>query len=75
MLQDLVQPPNRQGPTHPDPSGWIGVSAQNGTDGAVVTDVSPGGPGAEAGIKVGDVVQALDGRLIKDKDLKTQSRL
>jgi predicted metalloprotease with PDZ domain len=49
-------------------SGWIGVDAHNGTDGALVTGVAVDGPGAEAGIKVGDIIQALDGRLIKDKD-------
>jgi hypothetical protein len=51
-------------------SGWIGVSAQNGTDGALVTGVSADGPGAEAGIKVGDIIQALDGRLVKDKNFE-----
>jgi len=35
-----------------------------------VTDVSADGPGAEAGIKVGDVILALDGRLIKDKSFE-----
>ncbi len=50
--------------------GWIGVSAQNGTDGALVTGVTADGPGAEAGIKVGDIIQALDGRIIKDKNFE-----
>jgi hypothetical protein len=50
--------------------GWIGVSAQNGPDGALVTGVSADGPGAEAGIKVGDMIQALDGRLIKGKNFE-----
>ncbi len=50
--------------------GWIGVSAQNAKDGALVTDVTADGPGAAAGIKVGDIIQALDGRLIKDKNFE-----
>ncbi|MGB7730240.1 MAG: PDZ domain-containing protein [Candidatus Acidiferrum sp.] len=56
--------------TSRNPSGWIGISVQNGTDGALVTGVSADGPGAEAGIKVGDVIQALDGRLVKDKNFE-----
>jgi PDZ domain/PEGA domain len=59
----------------PSPSknstGWIGVSAQTGTDGALVTNVTAGGPGAKAGIQVGDVILALDGRLIKGKNFET----
>jgi hypothetical protein len=51
-------------------AGWIGVYAQSGTGGALVTDVTADGPGAEAGIKVGDIIQALDGRLIKDKNFE-----
>ncbi len=51
-------------------SGWIGVSVKSGTDGALVTDVTADGPGAGAGIKVGDIIQALDGRLIKDKNFE-----
>lgn len=50
--------------------GWLGVSAQNNEDGAVVTSVSANGPGAEAGLQVGDVIQALDGRLIKGRDFE-----
>lgn len=52
------------------PIGWIGVHAQNNGDVAVVTNVSADGPGAKAGIQVGDNIVALDGRLIKGKDFE-----
>jgi hypothetical protein len=51
--------------------GWIGIHAQNKGDAAVVTNVSADGPGAKAGIQVGDIILALDGRLIKGKDFET----
>ena len=51
--------------------GWIGVHAPNSGDVAVVTNVSADGPGAKAGIQVGDIIVALDGRLIKGKDFET----
>ncbi|MGB2626180.1 MAG: PDZ domain-containing protein [Candidatus Acidiferrum sp.] len=50
--------------------GWIGVLAKSGPDGPVVTDVSADGPGAEAGIKAGDMILSLDGRLMKGKDFE-----
>jgi membrane-associated protease RseP (regulator of RpoE activity) len=53
------------------PIGWIGVHAQNSGDVAVVTNVMSDGPGAKAGIQVGDVILALDGRLIKGKDFES----
>jgi membrane-associated protease RseP (regulator of RpoE activity) len=55
----------------PKPLGWIGVHAQNSGDVAVVTNVNPDSPGANAGIQVGDVIVALDGRLIKGKDFES----
>lgn len=51
--------------------GWIGVHAQNSGDVAVVTNVMADSPGAKAGIQVGDVILALDGRLMKGKDFET----
>jgi PDZ domain/PEGA domain len=50
---------------------WIGVHAQNKGDAAVVTNVSAGGPAAKVGIQVGDIILALDGRLIKGRDFET----
>jgi hypothetical protein len=54
----------------PKPIGWIGVHAQNSGDVALVTNVMADSPGAKAGIQVGDVILALDGRLIKGKDFE-----
>jgi hypothetical protein len=53
------------------PVGWIGVHAQNKDDDAVVTNVNPNSPGAKAGIEVGDIILALDGRLVKGRDFET----
>ncbi len=58
--------------------GWLGVYIQRvtpefaeaygieGTEGAVVSDVIPGSPADEAGIRRGDVIMAID-----DKEIKT----
>jgi S1-C subfamily serine protease len=51
--------------------GWIGFHAQNKGDVAVVTSVAADGPAAKAGVQVGDIILALDGRLIKGKDFET----
>jgi S1-C subfamily serine protease len=55
----------------PKPIGWIGIHAQNSGDVAVVTNVNADSPGEKAGIQVGDIIVALDGRLIKGKDFET----
>jgi serine protease Do len=58
--------------------GWLGVRIQSVTDeiaeslglkeqrGALVADVSPGGPAAKAGIKKGDVIAKFDGRDVSE---------
>jgi hypothetical protein len=55
----------------PKTVGWIGVNAQNTGDAAVVINVNVDSPGGKAGIQVGDIILALDGRLIKSKDFET----
>ena len=47
------------------PVGWLGVHSQNKGDAAVVTNVNADSSGAQAGIQVGDILLALDGRLIR----------
>ena len=62
--------------------GWLGISVQqltpdlaksfgrDTTEGVLVADVVAGGPAAEAGIKIGDIITSLNGEpLIKIKDL------
>jgi serine protease Do len=63
-----------QAPSH----GWLGISVQYvdaalaasfdlpGTEGAVVTRVTPGSPAQRAGLQVGDVVLALGEHKIQD---------
>lgn len=53
------------------PVGWIGISTKNDREGALVTNVAAQGPAALAGIHVGDVILALDGRRVKGKELQT----
>lgn len=64
FLVDLVTPP-------PDtvcraPTGILGVTIDDAADGVAVTGVTPGGPADRAGIAVGDVIVALDGRPVDD---------
>jgi Do/DeqQ family serine protease len=59
---------------------WLGASLQHvsrdiadslGLDrpsGALVADVSPGGPAADAGVKRGDIITAIDGQTIDDPE-------
>jgi serine protease Do len=58
--------------------GWIGVRIQQvtddlvegmglpGTSGALIADVSPGGPAARGGIQNGDFITAFDGKPVSD---------
>jgi C-terminal processing protease CtpA/Prc len=41
----------------------------------LVTGVAADRPGAEAGMKVGDTIQAIDERIIKDKNFEDAVRL
>ncbi|WP_083528546.1 Do family serine endopeptidase [Hyphomicrobium sp. CS1BSMeth3] len=58
--------------------GWMGVAVQNVTQdvadsvnlkqatGALVDQVQPGGPAAKSGLKAGDVILSIDGKVIAD---------
>jgi serine protease Do len=60
--------------------GYMGVTLQNITPdlaqqfglkephGAIVGDVTPGAPGAKAGLKSGDVITAIDGKKVEGSD-------
>jgi len=56
--------------TPDSPQGWIGVTTKHfGNGGAVVTAVAAAGPAAKAGLKPGDVINAINGISLKDEDL------
>ncbi len=42
----------------------VQVDPESGKEGARVRGVSPGGPAAEAGVKVGDIIVAVDGQVL-----------
>ncbi|HWA30804.1 MAG TPA: DegQ family serine endoprotease [Rhizomicrobium sp.] len=75
MAREVIGQLERFGTTH---RGWLGVRVQNLTDdlaesmgltgasGALVADVTDGGPADKAGIKEGDVITAFDGKPVAD---------
>eukprot|EP01035_Chromulina_nebulosa_P002045 gene2046-2755_t len=74
--ESLAPPPTCAGSPR-DPRGYIGATIQNFTPesaealglgdqkGAIVADLSPGGPSAKAGLQVGDVVITVNGTAVK----------
>jgi predicted metalloprotease with PDZ domain len=51
----------------------VQLDTTGGKDGARVLSVSPGGPAAEAGIRPGDVIVALNGTEVKGEDAPRQA--
>ena len=50
--------------------GWIGITATHfGSGGAVVTAVAADSPAAKAGLRSGDVINAVNGIGLRDEDL------
>jgi len=67
------------GPTHKVTRGSIGIQFREGLSDAVnrvygfkygvlVQEVQPDGPADKAGLKAGDVIQSIDGEMVKDGD-------
>lgn len=50
--------------------GWLGIDKEKSAEGYKVTKVIAGGPAEKAGIKVGDLVTALNGMTIGSEQLK-----
>ncbi|MGN6515072.1 MAG: DegQ family serine endoprotease [Rhizomicrobium sp.] len=75
MARDVIGQLERFGTTH---RGWLGVRVQNLTNdlaesmgipsgnGALVADVTDGGPADKAGLKNGDVIVSFDGKAVPD---------
>jgi Do/DeqQ family serine protease len=52
--------------------GRFGMTLQSGDDGVVVAQLDPNGVAAESGLQEGDVIQKVDGRIVKSAaDVKT----
>jgi S1-C subfamily serine protease len=50
-------------------AAWLGVKVTTGDQGALVVDrVDPDGPAAAVGIVVGDIITAVDGAAVTDRD-------
>jgi putative serine protease PepD len=47
---------------------YLGVQLGDGTGGATVGQVASGGPAADAGVRTGDVVTAVDGKAVSSAD-------
>ncbi len=54
----------------PDLAGGLGLT---GTPGVVVADVDEGGPAAQAGLRIGDVIESIDGMPVDNVALFTLS--
>jgi predicted metalloprotease with PDZ domain len=53
----------------------VQLDSANGKDGARVREVSPGGPAAEAGVRAGDVIVAVNGKEVKGEAAREVVRL
>jgi serine protease Do len=75
MAREVIGQLEKYGSTR---RGWLGVRVQNltadlaegmgvpGTNGALVADVTAGGPAEKAGIKNGDIITGFDGKPVPD---------
>lgn len=77
-------PENKQGDAKPNVEkrlsvrpiyGWLGIEIESVENGAAVRTVTPDSPAAKAGVAVGDVITAVDGKEVKSaKDLTAHMR-
>jgi hypothetical protein len=70
--QSTKRTPNSAPVVVETPPGWIGISSKNSLMGVVVTAVTTDGPAAKAGLKVGDVINELNGTSVKDEDFEAE---
>jgi hypothetical protein len=60
-------------PASDSPRGWIGVSTKHfGNSGALITEVSAGGPAAQAGLKTGDIITSVNGISLNNEDFDSK---
>ena len=67
---DLLKPILRQmidtGRSGQRPRPWLGLSAAVSQGRVIIQNIAAGGPGAEAGLKVGDIIIGVQGRKVSD---------
>lgn len=63
-----LAPAPRQAPSRPKGSGYLGVYVLETKDGLKVDDVRPASPGDLAGLKVGDLILAINDRRIGSRE-------
>jgi putative serine protease PepD len=69
VLAELPQLRTGGGSSTPSSGGaYLGVAVEDGTGGAVLAQVVPGGAAATAGLQAGDVVTAVDGTQVGSAD-------
>src|SRR5262249_8578605 len=65
----IFEPAAASGPPDPRDRSGLWINRGTGATGFEVKDVVAGGPGAEAGLKVGDVILSFDGKTGRDLTL------
>src|SRR5579862_3558888 len=66
----VTQIPSGAGGPQSGQPGWIGIATRYVGNGVcLITGVAPGGPAAQAGLRTGDLITAVNGVQLKDEDL------
>jgi len=58
----------QQGQQNDDQQGVLGIDLQNQRDDAVITNIWPGSPAEQAGLRRGDEIVAIDGQEVRDQN-------